>query len=41
MKIKIKKGVKEKEFKLISNWEDVTLENWVKLINFNEEAKKR
>tara|TARA_Y100000593_G_scaffold10127_1_gene18323 strand:- start:288 stop:929 length:642 start_codon:yes stop_codon:yes gene_type:complete len=39
MKIKIKKGVKEKEFKLISKWEDVTLENWVKLINFNEEAK--
>ena len=39
MKVKIKKKHKVKEFKLISKWEDVTLEKWVKLINFKEEAK--
>ena len=39
MKVKIKKEHKTKEFKLISKWEDVTLENWVKLINLKEEAK--
>jgi sugar diacid utilization regulator len=39
MKVKIKKKGKEKEFKLISKWEDVTLEKWIKLVNFKEEAK--
>jgi hypothetical protein len=39
MKIKIKKEGKTKEFKLISKWEDVTLENWIKLINLKEGTK--
>ena len=39
MKIKIKKQDKVKEFKLISNWEDVTLENWISLINFKAKTK--
>lgn len=39
MKIKIKKEGKTKQFKLISKWSDVTLENWVKLINLNTETK--
>ena len=32
MKVKIKKEGKTKQFKLISSWEDVTLEKWAKLI---------
>ena len=39
MKIKIKKKGKAKEFKLISKWEDVTLESWMKLIGFHEGTK--
>ena len=39
MKIKIKKKGKAKEFKLISKWEDVTLESWMKLIDFHEGTK--
>ena len=39
MKIKIKKKGKAKEFKLISKWEDVTLESWMKLIDFQEGTK--
>ena len=39
MIIKIKKQGKTKQFKLISKWSDVTLENWVKLINLNTETK--
>ena len=39
MNIKIKKQGKTKQFKLISKWSDVTLENWVKLINLNTETK--
>jgi hypothetical protein len=31
MKVKIKKGAKTREYKLISSWEEVTLEKWVKL----------
>jgi hypothetical protein len=34
MKVKIKKEGKVEEFKLISKWEDVTLERWLKLISF-------
>ena len=41
MKIKINKEGKTKKFKLISRWEDVTLEKWVKLINFNEGTKSK
>jgi len=39
MKIKIKKQGKVKEFKLISKWEDVTLEKWLKLIDFHKGTK--
>jgi hypothetical protein len=39
MDIKIKKKNKVKKFKLINKWEDVTLERWVKLINFKEKTK--
>jgi len=34
MKVKVKKKGKVKEFKLISSWKDVTLEKWLKLIDF-------
>ena len=39
MKVKVKKEGKVKEFKLISSWEDVTLERWIKLIEFQEGSK--
>ncbi len=39
MKVKIKKQGKVKEFKLISKWEDVTLEKWLKLIDFHKGTK--
>lgn len=40
MKVKIKQeGKKKKEFKLISSWEDVTLEKWLKLISYVEGTK--
>ena len=39
MKVKIKKGVKSKEFKLINSWADVTLETWLKLIDFETGTK--
>jgi hypothetical protein len=39
MKVKIKKEGKVKEFKLISKWSEVTLESWLKLINFQEGSK--
>tara|TARA_R110002020_G_scaffold2740_1_gene12851 strand:+ start:38 stop:679 length:642 start_codon:yes stop_codon:yes gene_type:complete len=41
MKVKIKKKGKVKDFKLISKWEDVTLENWIKLIDFKKETKTK
>jgi hypothetical protein len=41
MKVKIKKEGKVKQFKLISKWEDVTLEKWIKLIEFNEKSKSK
>jgi len=41
MKVKIKKDGKEKKFKLISSWEDVTLEKWLKLIEFQEGSKTK
>ena len=41
MKVKIKKEGKEKKFKLISSWEDVTLEKWLKLIEFQEGSKTK
>ena len=39
MKVKIKKEGKVKEFKLISSWEDVTMEKWLKLVDFQEGTK--
>ena len=39
MKFKIKKQGKVKEFKLIKKWSDVTLEKWLKLIDFHNESK--
>ena len=41
MKVKIKKEGKTKQFKLISSWEDVTLEKWLKLIDFASETKTK
>jgi len=42
MKVKIKQeGKKTKTFKLISSWEDVTLEKWLKLIDFKNETKTK
>ena len=41
MKIKIKKQDKVKEFKLINKWEDVTLENWIKLVDFHKLNKSK
>ena len=39
MKVKIKKEGKVKSFKLISNWSDVTLEKWLKLVDFHNGTK--
>ena len=39
MKVKIKKKGKVKEFKLISSWKDVTLEKWIKLVDFHNGSK--
>jgi hypothetical protein len=39
MKIKIKKKGKVKEFKLINKWEDVTLEKWIKLVDYHKLSK--
>ena len=39
MKVRIKKDGKKKEFKLISSWKEVTLEKWLKLLDFQEGTK--
>ena len=39
MKVKIRKEGKVKEFKLISKWEDVTVEKWMKLLEFHMDSK--
>ena len=41
MKVKIKKDGKTEEFKLISSWSDVTLETWLKLIEFETGSKTK
>jgi hypothetical protein len=41
MKVKIKKEGKTKEFKLINSWSDVTLERWLKLIEFQSGSKTK
>jgi len=39
MKVKIKKEGKVKEFNLINSWEEVTLEKWLQLIDFETGTK--
>ena len=39
MKVKIKKQNKVESFNLINSWKDVTLETWLKLIDFAEGTK--
>ena len=39
MKVKIKKEGKKKEFKLISSWSEVSLDEWLKLIDFQKGTK--
>jgi hypothetical protein len=39
MKVKIKKQGKTESFNLINSWEDVTLETWLKLIDFENGTK--
>ena len=39
MKVKIKKKGKVQEFKLINSWEEVTLEKWLQLIDFETGTK--
>ena len=39
MKVKIKKEGKTKQYKLISSWEDVTLEKWLELIDLETGSK--
>ena len=39
MKVKIKKEGKIKEFKLVNNWSEVTLEKWLKLIEVETGSK--
>jgi hypothetical protein len=41
MKVKIKKEGEVKQFKLISNWGEVTLEKWIKLVKFQEGTKAK
>ena len=41
MKVKIKKKGKTKQYKLISKWSEVTLENWLKLIEVETESKSK
>jgi len=38
MKIKVKKEKKEENYTLIDSWDEVTLEKWMKFINFNEKG---
>tara|TARA_R110002110_G_scaffold118032_1_gene291549 strand:+ start:66 stop:665 length:600 start_codon:yes stop_codon:yes gene_type:complete len=41
MKVKIKKKGKVKQFKLISSWEEVTLEKWLELISYKLGTKSQ
>ena len=41
MKLKIKKQGKVRQFKLISKWSDVTLEKWLKLIEYSSKSKTK
>ena len=39
MRVKIKKKGKVKQFKVINKWSDVTLERWIKLMDYNNGTK--
>tara|TARA_R110000751_G_scaffold74545_1_gene150521 strand:- start:73 stop:717 length:645 start_codon:yes stop_codon:yes gene_type:complete len=41
MKVKVKKDGKIKEFELINNWSDVSLETWLKLIDLETGSKTK
>jgi len=41
MKVKIKKEGKTKEYKLISKWSDVTLENWLQIVDTETDSKTK
>ncbi len=41
MKVKIKKQGKVKEFKLISKWEDVTMEKWLQIEGYHDGTKSK
>ena len=41
MKVKIKKKGKTKEYKLISKWSDVSLENWLELVGTKTDSKTK
>ena len=41
MKVRIKKNGKKKEFNLIKSWKDVTIEKWLKLMDFQEGRKSK
>jgi hypothetical protein len=41
MKVKIKKGEKTREYKLINSWSDVSLESWLKLIDLETGSKTK
>jgi len=41
MRVKINKGGKQKKFKLIDKWSDVTLENWIKLVENKSSSKTK
>ena len=41
MKVKIKKGDKTKNYKLINKWSEVTLEKWLKLVKLESGSKSK
>ena len=41
MRVKIKKKNKQKTYKLIESWSDVTLEKWLRLVNLEEGSKAK
>ena len=41
MKIKVKKKKETKEYNLISSWSEVTLEKWLKLVEYKKGSKSK
>ena len=41
MEVKIKKEGNTKTFNLINSWSDVTLDNWIRLIDLEDESKSK